>query len=585
MPFRFLIRLPACLADVGSAFLVFELLRRRGSLRRAFSAGLLIAANPVLFVVSGFHGNTDPVLVFFVLLSVWLLVERGLPAWAGLAMAAAFGVKLVAAIVVLVVLAAAFRRGRQTGVEFAVVCGAAVLASWLPAFVRQHDAMMRNVVGYEGGFPGTWGVTAVLRGLGQFDTIDVYAGPVRYLVLAAAVLPAAWWAWRRPADLPAAVGLAMVTFLALSPAWAPQYLAWLPAVGVLLSPVLATVYSAAAAVSLIVLYTRWSQGFPWDFAHAGALTRTDLNLNAVTWVVTVAWTVLGLWRLVRAQSSQRPRTPPAISVPLSASHSGTAPDLMMATSAVAAAGVVSTVCLSSSSVTNMKRKVPSVPSAPASQLALTTVTRRVDSLAPGMGRASQDVRSAGSRVGRRGAHVEEDEMADDAELRDMKVDELKKVAKEEGVTGTSGMRKDELVETLSGAGGSDSAGAGPDGGHVRTGDRTSKSVQYSQEVTSPDDEPEREGRSLVTTSHDVIREWAEGRGGKPATVDGTEHGDHLGVLRIVFRDGGDNLREVGWDEWFDTFDQRRLNFIYQEDRTDGNRSTFFRLESPDREDG
>jgi hypothetical protein len=178
-------------------------------------------------------------------------------------------------------------------------------------------------------------------------------------------------------------------------------------------------------------------------------------------------------------------------------------------------------------------------------------------------------------------------MAD--ELRDMKVDELKKVAKDEGVTGTSHLKKEELVNAVAEAqgseGGDSSAGAGPDGGHARTGDQTSKSVEYSQEVTSPDEEPEREGRSLVTTSHDVIRQWAEERGGRPATVDGTEHGDHLGVLRIDFQDKTDSLREVSWDEWFRTFDLRKLNFLYQENRTDGHQSTFFRLESPDREDG
>jgi hypothetical protein len=159
------------------------------------------------------------------------------------------------------------------------------------------------------------------------------------------------------------------------------------------------------------------------------------------------------------------------------------------------------------------------------------------------------------------------------------------------------MTKDELVQALSeqaGGGGSTSSasggeepgdlGAGPDGGRVRTGPETSKSIKYSQEITSPDEEPEREGRSLVTTHHEVIREWAEARGGRPATVPGTEHGDHLGVLRIDFGETNADLREVSWEEWFDTFDSRRLNFIYQEERSDGNQSTFFRLENPQRED-
>jgi hypothetical protein len=179
----------------------------------------------------------------------------------------------------------------------------------------------------------------------------------------------------------------------------------------------------------------------------------------------------------------------------------------------------------------------------------------------------------------------------ETELRGMKVDELRRKAKDEGVSGTSSMRKEELVDAVSAAhrdatDSDDSSGAGPDGGHVRTGPETSKSLKYSQEIASPDDDPERPGRSLVTTNHDVIREWAESRKAVPSTVEGTEHGDHLGVLRFDFPGyGGDRLRKVSWAEWFDTFDKRRLNFIYQEERSDGSPSNFFRLESPDREDG
>ena len=179
----------------------------------------------------------------------------------------------------------------------------------------------------------------------------------------------------------------------------------------------------------------------------------------------------------------------------------------------------------------------------------------------------------------------------ETELRGMKVDELRGKAKDEGISGTSSMRKDELVEAVSAAHRDaahpeDSSGAGPDGGHVRTGPQTSRSLKYSQEIVSPDDDPERPGRSLVTTNHDVIREWAESRKAVPSTVEGTEHDDHLGVLRFDFPGyGGDRLREVSWAEWFDTFDKRRLNFIYQEERSDGSPSNFFRLESPDREDG
>ncbi|ROT31932.1 hypothetical protein [Micromonospora sp. HM5-17] len=119
------------------------------------------------------------------------------------------------------------------------------------------------------------------------------------------------------------------------------------------------------------------------------------------------------------------------------------------------------------------------------------------------------------------------------------------------------------------------------------GGGTSKTLKYAQPITSTQDQPERPGRSLVTRDHDVIRRWAEARNAQPATIEGTEREGRLGVLTFDFpgwREGG-GLRPVSWDEWFETFDLRRLNFIYQEQLSDGRQSNFFRTESPDREEG
>lgn len=178
----------------------------------------------------------------------------------------------------------------------------------------------------------------------------------------------------------------------------------------------------------------------------------------------------------------------------------------------------------------------------------------------------------------------------ESDLDRMKIDQLRDKAEELGVPGAAGMHKGDLVRAVAtavrdtGAGGR-AVGGGAEGGGVRTGPASSSSLKHAQEITSPQDEPERPGRSLVTTSHEVIRRWAEERNATPATVPGTEHGGHLGVLRFDFPGyGGQELRHVGWDEWFATFDARRLNFVYQEQRKDGAQSNFFRLENPNRED-
>ena len=82
--------------------------------------------------------------------------------------------------------------------------------------------------------------------------------------------------------------------------------------------------------------------------------------------------------------------------------------------------------------------------------------------------------------------------------------------------------------------------------------------------------------SFTTRDHDVIRTWAESRGGTPADVAGT--GDKgAGVLRIEFRDEGDRLEDVGWDAFFATFDDSDVDFLYQERTSDGAVSRFHKF--------
>lgn len=130
------------------------------------------------------------------------------------------------------------------------------------------------------------------------------------------------------------------------------------------------------------------------------------------------------------------------------------------------------------------------------------------------------------------------------------------------------------------AGGSDRADLGPSRDATQT-----EATRDAQELRSEDEHEERASRGLVTADHGTIIRWAEARGAVPATVPGTEHGDRLGVLRFDFPgSGGRDLAPVSWEEWFRTFDERQLTFVYQEHTTDGGDSNFFRLDDPDRED-
>jgi hypothetical protein len=78
-----------------------------------------------------------------------------------------------------------------------------------------------------------------------------------------------------------------------------------------------------------------------------------------------------------------------------------------------------------------------------------------------------------------------------------------------------------------------------------------------------------------TQDHDLIRRWAEERGGIPTIVEGTG-----GLLRIDFVEGDEreeSLEETSWEKWFEIFEDRDLVFLYEPDSD----SRFFKLVYPE----
>jgi hypothetical protein len=78
----------------------------------------------------------------------------------------------------------------------------------------------------------------------------------------------------------------------------------------------------------------------------------------------------------------------------------------------------------------------------------------------------------------------------------------------------------------------------------------------------------------TTTNHDEIRKWAEARGGRPSRVRNLGDG---GILRIDFGEPEEELEEIGWDRFFEIFDENRLAFLHQDKTSDGGTSRFNKL--------
>lgn len=110
----------------------------------------------------------------------------------------------------------------------------------------------------------------------------------------------------------------------------------------------------------------------------------------------------------------------------------------------------------------------------------------------------------------------------------------------------------------------------------------SRSRARSRQAASPG---RRSGaKSNRTRDHEQIQRWVEARGGHPAIVKRTAKGKGAegGVLRIDFPgfSGAGTLKAVSWDEWFDVFDDRNLEFLYQEKAANGKSSRFNKLVCP-----
>src|SRR3954451_2403638 len=91
--------------------------------------------------------------------------------------------------------------------------------------------------------------------------------------------------------------------------------------------------------------------------------------------------------------------------------------------------------------------------------------------------------------------------------------------------------------------------------------------------------------SKTTRDHDEIRNWAEARGALPAEVRGTEKGGEPGILRFEFPNAPNHndskLEEISWDDFFEKFDERGLELVYQEQTAEGAESNFNKLVCPE----
>jgi hypothetical protein len=304
VPLRVTIRAVSSAADVVSGLLVFEILRRRGSLLRSMISGIAVAASPVLFLISGYHGQTDPLLMMLVLLGSFLIFDTRMALLGGVVLGLAIGIKLVPIVVLPTVAVYLARHRRDLLVRAAAGFAVTTAVTWGPAVLGEWHGLIQNVLGYAGISYHPWGLVRIADGSGWSWASQFMVGPGRYLVLLLCALIPAALTWQRPRLAMESVALSMVAFLILSPAFGVQYLAWAVAAAYLLDIWAATLYNVIGGLFLYQIYDHWNGGLPWsDIAWGHTFNFSEIAMAALLWIVLIAVLMRGANRAIRHGSA------------------------------------------------------------------------------------------------------------------------------------------------------------------------------------------------------------------------------------------------------------------------------------------
>jgi len=284
----FCLRLPCVFADIGSLLLVWALLKNHARKTKSIVL-LMLALCPASIMISGFHGNSDPVMIFLVLLSIYLLERRKSTVVSGLVFGLALSVKVVPLIFVPAFLL--YLSTLRSRAIFVITAIAVFVLGGMPYVLLDPRIITLKVFGYSS-YYGVWGWTrflsTVLGPTSSSHPSGVHAalnvgGKILLLVSICALC---FWMNNRKEkpSLFTQCGAVAFLFMALTPGFGIQYLSWcIPFVLVLgIGPTL--IFYLASGVFLFIDYDCWSW---WPNQPAYCLTRIPSFASLLCWISIV----------------------------------------------------------------------------------------------------------------------------------------------------------------------------------------------------------------------------------------------------------------------------------------------------------
>jgi hypothetical protein len=298
VPLEAWMRTLGSIADLGSLFLVARL-TGAGRIQMA-----ILAMAPASILVTGFHCNTDPIMIFLLLASIYVLKKKESQDASAILLGVAASIKLVPFFLLPAILSSLHCRR----IRYVVLSTVTWSALSLPYLLQAPQIIARNTLGYRSN-SGTWGfslaglLTEILTGRRLYP-FSIQISSVAMLV---ALLALPFWFRRANVPLFDRCGITLLAFLFLAPGFGVQYLLWLVPFTATLAIRMTLALHAACGLFLAGFYTYFCGGFPWYYADASrsiVYRRSPFSpmtgQGIVDLLAILAWLTVGMvlaWRL------------------------------------------------------------------------------------------------------------------------------------------------------------------------------------------------------------------------------------------------------------------------------------------------
>ncbi|MGB3716097.1 MAG: glycosyltransferase 87 family protein [Candidatus Promineifilaceae bacterium] len=296
LPFVFLIKLPAVIADVIITAVIYSTGKRSGLSREVtLNWALLYALNPISIMVTAYHGQFDSVTVMLLLFAwfFWHFGQRLLVSATALGFAILNKTWPVVFLPIILLRITTYRK-RIIYTTLSVLIPVTFTIGYIVIFDADSRTMLNRALTHTG-VPGYWGLSAMLAVAGDtWDTLqDAYDGLTairRWLILAAGLY--ALWRTKKQSSLEALVTVILCVF-AVTVGMGLQWLLWVVPFAILANDIRWLKRYCLVGTLFLVFQLFGYHMVPWaSHLFSPVTVNTLLRLVSIPiWLVMAWWAI------------------------------------------------------------------------------------------------------------------------------------------------------------------------------------------------------------------------------------------------------------------------------------------------------